>query len=77
MHDAERRIAVDDIVHQNPDREDVVDLFEGFILLQHFLVNAEQVLLPPGNLRAKVLPGKPARNLLFLIRNEGFAFGIV
>ena len=51
MDDAKRRIAVLEGMHHNSDGEQVVDLIERLILIEHFLINAEKMLGAPVNLR--------------------------
>ena len=51
VHDPERRVAVLDLVHQQPDGVDVVDLVELGALALHLLVDAVDVLGAAGDLR--------------------------
>ena len=51
MDDAQGRIAVLHSLHNNPHREQVVDLIQCLLLIHHFLVNAEEMLDPSADLR--------------------------
>ena len=44
MNNTKCCIAVLDSIYNNTDREQIVDLFNGFILVLHFLIDTEKVL---------------------------------
>ena len=50
MHDAERVVAVRHGVHEDANREQIVDLLVGLLALEHLLVNRPQMLRPAGDL---------------------------
>ena len=50
MDDAQRGIAVDDVIHQDPDREKIIDLVQSLVLLAHLFIDAEKMLDPSRDL---------------------------
>ena len=47
MDHAQSRVAVLHRVHDDPHREQIVDLIQGLILVHHLLIDAEEMLHPP------------------------------
>ena len=47
MDDTKRCITVLHRIHNNPHGEEIVDLIQGFILLHHLFVDAEEMLHAP------------------------------
>ena len=50
MQDTESRIAVLDALHDDTHREEIVNLLDGLVLVDHLSVNAEEVLGAPVDL---------------------------
>ena len=58
VDDAQRRVAVPDLVHQQADRVDVVDLAEGRRLALHLLPDGEEVLRAAIQVALDPVPGE-------------------
>ena len=47
MNNAQHRIAIPHGLYNNPNGEEVIDLVNGLILIDHLLIDGEEVLNPP------------------------------
>ena len=54
MNDAQRRITVLHTVHNDADCKNIVNLIQRFMLVDHFLINTEEVLDPSADLALNV-----------------------
>lgn len=56
MDHSQSRITVLDRIHFNPHRKQIINLVKSLILIHHLLVNTEEMLHPPVNLRLDAAP---------------------
>ena len=72
MDHAQGRIAVLYRINDNPHRENIIDLIQRFMLIQHFLINTEEVLHPAFHFAFDLRVLHVAADFRFDLINEVF-----